>query len=135
MKNDLEKLFEKIEIQNLNSLESRILAKIGRLELGQARRKVVFSWLGGGLSFAAIFPLLINLFGQLQVSGFGTYFSLLFTDTGAVLGYWREFLLALFESLPLFQLSLVLILTITLFVSLKFALKDYRRIGLSANLA
>jgi hypothetical protein len=133
---NVEKAFKTIgESKSLNLLPSKILMRIDGEQMKRSRIQMAVSWLVGGFSFVALFPILINMSSQLQSSGFWNYFSLLFTDTGAMAIFWKEFLLSLVDALPLFQLTLVFILILTLFISLRFALKDFKRIGLSANLA
>jgi hypothetical protein len=78
----------------------------------------------------------MNMFAEFQTSGFWNYFALFFSDTALMSVYWKEFVLSLAESLPVFQLMLTLALTLSVFVSLRFAFKDFKRfkrIGLSAN--
>ncbi len=53
-----------------------------------------------GLSLWAI----IYLIESIKVSGFSQYLSLIFSENGAALAYWRELSLSLAESLPIFGL-------------------------------
>ena len=134
--NNLEKAFKNIgDSDSLDFLGSKITSRIGQIQEKRNKIKVIISRTVGSISFVTLFPIFINTFNQLHSSGFWNYFSLLFTDTGVVATYWKEFLLSLADSLPTLQLSLILLLTLSLFVSLRFALKDFKKIGLSANLA
>jgi hypothetical protein len=132
----LGKAFKSIgESDSLDVLPSKIILQIGREQTKMNRTQAGISWTVSALSFAALFPIMINMLSQFQKSGFWNYFSLLFTDTGAVTAYWKEFLFSLAETTPVFQLSLALLSLLILFISLRFALKDFKRIGWSANLA
>ena len=128
MKNNLEKLFTQIgESGSLDFLADKIMVRIERRKMIQSRVRFFVADALAGLSFLSLFPIAINTFKQLQTSGFLSYFSLLFTDGGTMLTYWREFLLSLAESLPLLQLTLIGLSLLVLFISLRFASKNYRQ--------
>ena len=121
--------------RSLDFLASKIIQEINQERMKKVRMQAVISRTVGVISLAALFPALLNIFNQLQGSGFWNYLSLLFTDTGAVATYWKQFSLSLVEALPLFGLTVVVFLVLAVFISLKFALKDFKRVGMSANLA
>ena len=136
MNRNWENVFETIGgSKSLDLLPAKILGRIDQAQARRTRWQLIAAEIVGSLSVVALFPIFINMLGQFQSSGFWNYFSLLFTDTGVIAIYWKEFSLALVEALPWFPLTLVFILILTLFVSLRFALKDFKRIGLSTNLA
>lgn len=135
MNRNLEKAFDSIgQSESFDLLQLRIISRINHEQVKRANIKVFTAWVTGGASLVALFPVFLNMFGRLQDSGFLNYLALFFTDTSVVATYWKEFSLSLVEAVPFFELTLVLFLVMSLFVSLKFALKDFRRIGLSANL-
>lgn len=134
--NNLQRAFHKIgESKSLDFLATNIILEINKLQLRKARIQTVVSRTFGALSFIALFPAVINIFNQLQTSGFSNYFSLIFTDAGIMAIYWKQFLLSLAESLPLFGLTIFIFILLIMFISFKFALKDFKRVGLSTNLA
>ena len=104
---------------NFDSLCTRIIFKIDQLQVARARGRILIARIVGGISFVALFPIFVNMVQQLQASGFLNYFSLLFTDGGAMATYWREFSLSLAESLPVFQLALIILSLLVLFVSIR----------------
>jgi len=124
MDNQLEKVFKNFSARHdLKSevfLQSKIMTQIMASQAKQVKLRAVASRIVGALSFIALFPIIINLFSQLQSSGFWNYFSLLFTDTGTVAIYWKELALSLVEALPIFGITLATFLLLALFVSLKF---------------
>jgi len=136
MDSNLEKAFKSLgETDSFDSLQSRIVFRVGQIQERRTKIRLILSRTIGVFSFVAVIPVIINLFVQLQTSGFWNYLSLLFTDTSVVATYWKEFSLSLTDAIPFFTLTLVLALVMSLFISFKFALKDFKRIGLSANLA
>lgn len=132
----IEKIFKNIgDLRSFDLLLSKIFNRIDQEEEKKTQIRVIITRIVGGLSFVALFPIFFNVFSQLQNSSFWNYLSLMFTDTSTVFVYWKEFLLSLIEAFPVFQISLILFLTFLLFVSLRFSTKDFKKIGLSANLA
>lgn len=119
----------------LDFLPPKILLRINREQIKKDKLWRVTSRIICSFSFFALFPIIIDVLTKLKNSGFWNYLSLLSTDTGAVAMYWREFSLSLVDALPLFQLTLIFALLLVMFASFRFALKDFKRIGLSANLA
>jgi hypothetical protein len=95
--------------------EGRVLSAIAGEESRFARIK---KWAFGGSSLAS-FGLsvwaVIYLAGSIKQSGFGQYLSLIFSENGAVLAYWKELSLSLAESLPIFGVIMFLA-TVGLFI-------------------
>jgi hypothetical protein len=113
---------------NLDYLESRILNQINEIKLKRARAKMLVGRVLSGVSFVALFPIFINIFSQLQTSGFWNYLSLVFTDTSTVAVYWKEFSLSLVDALPIVSVGLVFALLLVLLTSLRFSIQDYKLI-------
>ncbi len=138
MSNNLEKAFKAIgELKSSDLLKSKILLRIDQERVKRLNRQVLITRIVGGLSFVSFFPIFINLVSQMQNSGFWNYLSLLFTDTGIVMTYWKQFSMSLIEATPVFHLTLILISLLGLSISFKFGFikKDIQKIGLSANFA
>lgn len=114
MEDKYKKLFGYINlIEPPKGLQSRILAKISMEEKRFAKIKV---WAFGGstaVSFCASLWAIIYLVGSIKATGFWQYFSLIFSENGAMLAYWRELSFSLAESLPI--VSLIIFLTTTCF--------------------
>jgi len=128
MDKKLESIFKSIgELKSPDFLASKILARINDEQIKKATiRNIVFRFVGS-FSFIALFPVIISLVSQLQNSGFWNYLSLLFTDTGTVALYWKQFSLSLIESLPLFGIITVAFLTLAVFISLRFINVNYKK--------
>lgn len=134
MSNNLEKAFKVLgESESLDLLGSKILLRIDQERVKRLNRQILITRIVGGLSFVSFFPIFINLVGQMQNSGFWNYLSLLFTDTGVVMTYWKSFSMSLIEATPVFPLTLILISLLGLSISFKFGF--IQKIGLSANFA
>ena len=127
---DLEfgKSFKKIgEIRSPDFLVSKILTRINQERVKTIKFRAIILRTVGLVSFAALFPAVVGLVAQLQASGFWNYLSLLFTDTGAVAVYWREFSLSILEALPLFGLTLIITLVLAIFISLRFINVNFKK--------
>lgn len=68
-------------------------------------------------------------------SGFSEYFSILFSDGGTVLLYWKEFMLALVEQAPVFGATLFLGAVFALMGSLKSMVKNIQTVSHHIQLA
>jgi len=66
----------------------------------------------------SIFSIKI-LIEQLSKLGFFDYLSLVFSDSGIIVTYWKEYIMTLAESLPIFSLNLSFFLLFILFISIR----------------
>ena len=120
---------------NLNALFTRIICAIDREQVLRTKRRILVARISSWLSAVSLVVVFVNTVSQFQTSGFFNYFSLLFSDGGTVLSFWREFALSLAESLPWLGLSLIFATLFVFLVSLRFTAKNLQKIGWSANLA
>lgn len=70
------------------------------------------------LAFVSIFAW-TNLYADLLRSGFGTYVSLMFTDSALVLGFWQSYLLTLLESMPMVSFIIMISLSLGLIIAMR----------------
>lgn len=107
--NKLHILFQKIDSPDLPSdLERKILRRIETIEASRLRRTLFITRIGRIVSLIAIVSA-GSVFAQTIIaSDFWQLVSLLFSDAGIVAQYWSAFLLSLLETLPAFQISLIL---------------------------
>lgn len=116
-------------------LKGRILMAIeARRRLTARVHSLIWGALGLGSLTVAAFSLQ-STWGQLGQSGFGYYFALLFSDGGSLVASWKELLLTITESLPLFGLTVFLAAVWALLESIKGLLTNYRNMSLPVNLA
>jgi len=124
MQKNLREAFLKSNLLPEASLAFDVWRSVVLQEKRAARFKLwAFSFIGL-VSFAGLLPIFKTLSSDLSRSGFYEYFSLIFSDSGSVIHFWKEFSLSLLESLPVISAILSLILIFTLFLSLKYALKQ-----------
>ncbi|MGC9602741.1 MAG: hypothetical protein ABSE76_03340 [Minisyncoccia bacterium] len=83
------------------------------------------------VSGAALIPALQYTAEQFYVSGFYDYLTLVFSDRGFVLTYWRQFSLSLVESLPSLAILLLLPIACALGYSL-YRLTQTSRVAFTA---
>lgn len=113
---------DKIDIPE--GLSGKIMGRIAREERKIAARRFVF----GGISTVGSFGIMIlsaqYALTALSQSGFVQYFSLMFSDAGVIFSLWKEFLLLLAESAPVFELAIVLSAFFVLLLSVKSVIKN-----------
>lgn len=124
-------LFSKIEQDTSETLCGRVLMRIKHAQ----KRKALTNFIGLGLislvSLSLFVPAVNYIGSEMQVSGFSSYLSILFSNSGSVLANWREFTLALAESLPIFSIVLFLVAALVFFISFKIFIKNISAVRLS----
>ena len=103
-------------------------AIMARIAYAQRRAAQLRTGLFGALALAsgvALVPAFQYAAQQFYASGFYDYLSLLSTDSGFILTYWREFGLSLVESLP----SLALLLLLPIACALAYSLYRLTQTG------
>jgi hypothetical protein len=78
-------------------------------------------------SLIGLVPAFQILLSGLAHSGFYEYFSLIFSDGGSMITYWKELSLSLAESLPVMSIVFALSLFFVCFLSLKYLIKQISR--------
>lgn len=108
-------------------LFSRIMRRIhSEKKILNLKRRVIFFSFGLIISLLVLVPAFKMVRAEFIESGFIDFFSLLFSDFGAVLTCWQSFVLTLLESLPVMS-AVVFLLVIFLFLeSLKFLVRDMK---------
>lgn len=131
MSDNYEKLFQNLErLEPSEKLRARILARIDFKIKRFATIRLVFSALATTASLVAVIPSFQYATREFSQSGFYRYFSLIFSDSGAVIASWREFSLSLIESLPITE---AVIFLATIFASLLFARLTAKNICADGN--
>jgi hypothetical protein len=105
-------------------LRAAVLARIAGLERARARARVGLFGAASLVCAALLVPAVQYAAAQFYASGFGSYLSLVFSDQGLVLTYWREFGLLLVESLPSIALLILIPLALAFLWSLRQALRS-----------
>ena len=108
MKKNLAQLFQADTAAIPSGIEERIYARIGECAAKTEHREKMFwgiFFIGALGSFIGSGVYAVSEFSK---SNFGSYFSIIFSDTGTLALFWRELGLSLVESLPIFGIVLFL---------------------------
>ncbi|MCX6739238.1 MAG: hypothetical protein NT098_04295 [Candidatus Parcubacteria bacterium] len=101
-----------------------------RVEMERVRMARTRLALFGGTSLLAgfaLYPVFQYAAEGFSRSGSYEYLSLIFSDGTALLPYWKEFFFTLVESLPIFEIALVLTVSLVLLESIKLSIKNLPR--------
>ncbi len=121
-----------IESINLPAgLESRVLARLNEEQQRAAKFRLFVFALLDALSLLGLVASLVYLARVFAESGFSQYLSLLFSDGGSLLSYWRELVLSLAESLPALGLLAFLFVTLILIWSMAKTIINVRVLTMS----
>ena len=118
-----------IYLQTIEPAEGLYGAVMERIAYAKRRQARIRSGVFGALAIvsgAALVPAFQYTAEQFYASGFYDYFTLVFSDRGFVLTYWRQFSLSLIESLPSLALLLVLPIVGLLVYSIRRAVQTGR---------
>lgn len=117
MEKDLHKVFQNLDTVCSDKMSQDIWSKI-KIKEKNAYKLRIFSYSFVGLASISGSLLSINsLIGEFSKLGFSDYFSLIFSDSGILATYWREYMLTLIESMPFISLALSLLLIFIFFLS------------------
>ena len=115
--NTLHTIFKKIsEIEPSSGLEKRIFEKIAFQNKLAVRRKLALIHAGFAVSASAFIWAIFTLGKAFLQSDFWTLAKLFFSDTGLVLQNWVDFSYSLLETLPIFNIVLMLLPVFALFM-------------------
>lgn len=124
MQDKLTKLFQKAKYEENSILAQNVWNTIVTRDKRNIKIKLwIFTSLGF-ISFVGIMPVFKILLSELTQSGFYEYASLAFSDTELVLLSWRELTFSLIESLPIMSIIFTLTLLFTMFLSIKYVIKQ-----------
>jgi hypothetical protein len=135
MEDKLIKIFQKAKYEPESDLEQVVWSTIIARDKRTTRFKLWTYGFVGLASFAGLIPAFKILFTDLAHSGFYEYFSLIFSDTGSILSYWKELIFSLTESLPVVSIIFTLSLLFICFLSLRYLMKQIIRNELIFNIS
>ena len=97
----------------------------------RAARVWLTLWVVVALSaFTALIPAFQYTAKEFYQSGFYQYLLLIFSDSGLVMTYWKEFVMTLAESLPLLGVAIFLFFMLILLGSFRLAIKNLKTLSL-----
>jgi hypothetical protein len=124
MQANLKDIFQKAKYEPDENLAFSVWQTLITREKREAKFKLwSFSFIGI-FSFVGLIPTFQTLLSNLSHSGFYEYFSLIFSDGGAMLNNSKEFSLSLAESLPIMSIIFTLSMIFVCFLSLKYIFKQ-----------
>ncbi len=100
-------------------LKKNIILLIQKEEYAYARKYVLMASMLGIISFIGGAFSLRYVFQGFVQSSFYSYASLLFSDPDILLQFWREFGLSLVETIPLFEITTLLVTIAILLLSIR----------------
>jgi hypothetical protein len=121
------------QINPPKGLHEKILMEIERKKIRSARIRLGFWLVAFSGLFVFLVPITQNIFYKISQSGFSKYLSLILSDWDVLFTYWKEFMLSIIESMPLFEITAVLSIVFILLVLLKLVLKNIKVAFLSNN--
>lgn len=125
MEKDYSRLFQKLApVRTPENLSAVILARVEREQQRAARVHLIFSVPLAFISATAVVISFQYLAQEIARSGILEYFSVLFSDGGSILTYWKEFVLSLAEQTPVLGATLFLGALLALLGSLKAIAKN-----------
>lgn len=127
MQDKLVKIFKNAKYNPDEGLAFSVFQTIITQDRRIARLKL---WSLGFVLFASsmgLIPAFQILSSDLIHSGFYEYFSLIFSDGGAMLSYWKELSFSLAESLPTMSIVFTLSMLFICFLSLKYLIKQINK--------
>lgn len=113
---------EVFEIKPKEGLSSRVFSRISTEKSSILKRKQFFAGFSFLLSILALIPTTIYVVNQFRNSGFYSYLSLFWE--GNVISYWKDLLMILAESLPVYSILLFLSVIFVFLVSGFFVIKN-----------
>lgn len=117
-------LFSLTSISPRAGLLDQVIAVIQNKQYASRMWRIRVSVSVGTVSALALIPVGISLVNAFAVSHFGSYLSLVFSDTGMALSYWKEIAVSLLESVPAVALTMTLALTGVLLWSMRIAIQS-----------
>ena len=124
MQDKLTKVFQKAKYNESSILAENVWNTIVAREKRNTQTKFWAFFSLGATSLAGLVPVFKVLSNDLSQSGFYEYSSLIFSDTGLMLSYWKELSFSLAESLPIMSIVFTLSLLFIVFLSIKYVLKQ-----------
>jgi hypothetical protein len=109
-------------------LLQRIITRIHKEERVLVLKKLIIFSLTLVGSIVAFVPATGMLVSQLQSSEFMSFASLIFSDSGAVLTYWRSFLMVILQTLPAISIAFFLAVLLTFLQSVKSVARNVKLI-------
>lgn len=112
------------EVEPPQNMLGSIMMKIQKREVREARIRFALTSLTSVISVVAMVFAFQYASQEFSQTGISQYFSLLFSDSGIIITYWKEFAMIIAETLPVTGIVAILLAVLTLVGSVKVAIKN-----------
>ena len=120
MTQNIQKIFKKLKDNEPSvNLEAKILQKIALEKSWQAKKKLIFADALTLVSLGALAFALLNFWNGIAKSEFWSLAKLIFSDTGAVMSFWKDFSFSLLETFPAAHFAAILAPVFLLMLAMK----------------
>lgn len=121
---------------NEKILFEKIMLRIGmeKNKIAIKRKIAIFSVMLA-ISFVCLIPASRAVYSGFADSGFTSLFSLIFSDTFLIMGFWQNFVLSLLETLPLNEILITGVLSVVFLSSLKFLFNNLKNYEYKQNIS
>ena len=126
MDENLSKLMKLAYIQPRAGLSGDIWHVIQNKQAKRLKMQSLVYGITGVLSLGGFAFMLLSIVKELISSGFFQYVSFAFGGDGLFVSYWKEYLLTLADSLPVASLGILLFLLVSVLVSLRKVMHQYK---------
>jgi hypothetical protein len=126
MNENLSKLFKQTYDHPESRLSDDIWYAIQAKRTKSLKMQSLIYGITGIISLGCFVFMIFYMKKQFVSSGFFQYMSLIFSDGNLFATYWKEYLLSLADSLPVASLGASAFLLLSVLVSLRKALKQYK---------
>ena len=115
-----------LSIEPSIGLKENIIYRIEK----EANKMAIFTFVFGGIT--SLTSVLVMIYSSIliikdyYVSGLSEYISLIFSDSSVILGFWKEFIYSVVESLPFITITLVLLSLLGFVWSLKYMFSNLK---------
>lgn len=115
-----------LSIEPSVGLKENIIYKIEK----EVKKKAIFTFVFGVLT--SLTSVLVMIYSSILIikdyytSGLSEYISLIFSDSSVILGFWKEFIYLVVESLPFITITLVLLSLFSFVWSLKYMFSNLK---------
>ncbi|MFZ1019878.1 MAG: hypothetical protein WAN61_02725 [Minisyncoccia bacterium] len=133
-KYNLTEIFQKAKYEPDSNLAPVIWRKIIARDKYRTQIKMWAFAFAGSTSLLGLIWAVKTLFTNLAQSGFYEYFSLIFSDSGVLVSFWKELVFSLAETLPIVSITLTLCLLFVCFLSLRHLMKQVGKNQLSLSI-
>jgi hypothetical protein len=133
MEDNLKKAFCKAKYEPKENLSSKVW--LGVVQHIEHKAKIKF-WTFSFFSLASLTGSVFafrTLSQEFSNSDFSQYFSLVFSNSGIIIKYWKEFILTLTDSVPIVSMVFLLALVFVFFTSLRLTILQFYKSRLSVS--